>query len=61
MNFLIVRLGALGDIVHTVPAVAALRRAHPDARIDWVVDARHAAFAELVLPVDRIIRWRRRP
>ena len=48
MNFLIVRLGALGDIVHTVPAVAALRRAHPDARIDWVVDARHAAFAELV-------------
>jgi heptosyltransferase I len=56
MNFLIVRLGALGDIVHTVPAVAALRRAYPDARIDWVVDARLAAFAELVLPVDRIIR-----
>ena len=56
MNFLIVRLGALGDIVHTVPAVAALRTAHPDARIDWVVDARHAAFAELVTPVDRIIR-----
>ena len=48
MNFLIVRLGALGDIVHTVPAAAALRRAYPDARIDWVVDARHAAFAELV-------------
>jgi lipopolysaccharide heptosyltransferase I len=56
MNVLIVRLGALGDIVHTVPAVAALRRAYPDARLDWVVDARHAAFAELVLPVDRIIR-----
>jgi lipopolysaccharide heptosyltransferase I len=56
MNFLIVRLGALGDIVHTVPAVAALRRAYPDARIDWVVDARHAPFAELVLAVDRIIR-----
>ena len=56
MNFLIVRLGALGDIVHTIPAVAALRKAHPNARIDWVVDARHAPFAELVLPVDRIIR-----
>jgi heptosyltransferase I len=56
MNFLIVRLGALGDIVHTVPAVAALRRAHPDARIDWVVDARHAGFAELVTSVDRVIR-----
>ena len=55
MNVLIVRLGALGDIVHTVPAAAALRRAFPEARIDWVVDARHAAFADLIVPVDRII------
>ena len=55
MNILVVRLGALGDIVHTVPAVAALRRAFPDGHIDWVVDARHAAFVDLVLPVDRII------
>ena len=29
---LIVRLGALGDIVHALPAVAAMRRAWPDAR-----------------------------
>ncbi|MGH9370992.1 MAG: glycosyltransferase family 9 protein [Vicinamibacterales bacterium] len=56
MNILIVRLGALGDIVHTIPAVAALRRAFPDARIDWVVDARHADVVELVTPVDHIIR-----
>jgi lipopolysaccharide heptosyltransferase I len=56
MNILIVRLGALGDIVHTVPAAGALRRAFPDARIDWVVDARHAPFAELVLAVDRVVR-----
>jgi heptosyltransferase I len=55
MNILIVRLGALGDIVHTVPAAAALRRAFPEARLDWVVDARHAAFADLVLPLDRVI------
>jgi lipopolysaccharide heptosyltransferase I len=55
MNTLIVRLGALGDIVHTVPAAAALRRAYPDARLDWVVDARHAGFARLVTVVDRII------
>ena len=59
MNFLIVRLGALGDIVHTVPAAAALRRAYPDARIDWVVDARHAPFARLVTVVDRIITLER--
>ena len=33
-RFLVVRLTALGDILHTVPAVAALRAAHPKARID---------------------------
>ena len=55
MNILIVRLGALGDIVHAVPAAAALRRAFPEARIDWVVDARHEAFADLVIPLDRVI------
>ena len=31
MNILIVRLGALGDVVHAVPAAAALRSAFPDA------------------------------
>ena len=35
------RLGAIGDIVHTVPLGVALRRAHPEARIDWLVEARH--------------------
>jgi lipopolysaccharide heptosyltransferase I len=53
MRFLIVRLGALGDIVHAVPAAAALRAAHPDAVIDWVVDARHREFLDLVTVIDR--------
>ena len=48
MNVLIVRLGALGDIVHAMPAAAALRAAFPDARIDWLVDARHRAIVDLV-------------
>jgi lipopolysaccharide heptosyltransferase I len=55
MNILIVRLGALGDIVHAIPAAAALRRAFPSARIDWLVDARHREILELVEPIDRII------
>jgi heptosyltransferase-1 len=33
-RFLIVRLGSLGDIVHAIPAVAALRTRHPGAHID---------------------------
>jgi lipopolysaccharide heptosyltransferase I len=47
-SFLIVRLGALGDIVHGLPALAALRASFPDARIDWLVDRRHLAMLELV-------------
>lgn len=55
MNLLIVRLGALGDIIHTVPAAAALRNAFPDARIDWLVDAKHREMIELVTVIDRAI------
>lgn len=33
-----VRLGAMGDILHALPAVTALRTAHPDWVIDWVVE-----------------------
>jgi lipopolysaccharide heptosyltransferase I len=53
MRFLIVRLGALGDIVHAIPVAAALRRAHPTARIDWLVSAKHAAILDLVTVLDR--------
>jgi heptosyltransferase-1 len=55
MNILIVRLGALGDIIHAVPAAAAIRRAHPHARIDWLVDARHRQMIDLITVVDRAV------
>ncbi len=47
-SYLIVRLGALGDIVHALPAAAALRGARPGARIDWLADVRHRPLLELV-------------
>jgi lipopolysaccharide heptosyltransferase I len=50
---LIVKLGALGDIVHAIPVAAALRRAFPAARIDWLVSARHREILDLVPVVDR--------
>ena len=53
MNILIVRLGALGDVVHAIPAAAALRAAMPDARIDWLVEAKHRPIVDLVTVVDR--------
>ncbi len=42
MKVLIIRVGAMGDVLHALPAVTALRREHPDWTIDWVVDPRWA-------------------
>jgi lipopolysaccharide heptosyltransferase I len=61
---LIVRLSAIGDVVHALPAVAALRAAHPAARITWVAERSAAAILDNVPVVDRVIevdtrRWRR--
>ena len=39
---LVVRLGAMGDVIHALPAVAALRDAFPTARIGWAVEERWA-------------------
>jgi lipopolysaccharide heptosyltransferase I len=52
-SVLIVRLGALGDLVHALPAAAALRDAWPEARIDWLVDRRYRALLEFVPIIDR--------
>jgi heptosyltransferase-1 len=38
MQVLIVKSSSLGDIVHALPAARALKRAHPEARIDWLVE-----------------------
>ena len=41
-RFLLVRLGSLGDVIFTLPTLAALRDTFPDAQIDWVIDRRWA-------------------
>jgi heptosyltransferase-1 len=35
---LIVRIGSMGDVLHAIPAVAALRELHPDWRIGWAIE-----------------------
>jgi lipopolysaccharide heptosyltransferase I len=52
-RFLLVRLGAFGDIVHAIPVAAALSRAFPSARIDWIVSAKHRELLDLVPIIDR--------
>jgi heptosyltransferase-1 len=45
-RFLVVRLGSLGDIVHTFPAVAALRESFPSANIVWLTHPRWAFLVQ---------------
>jgi heptosyltransferase-1 len=37
MKILVIRVGAMGDVLHALPAVTALRRARPEWEIDWVI------------------------
>jgi heptosyltransferase-1 len=41
-RLLIVRLSAMGDVIHTLPAVQALRDAFPQAHIGWLIEERWA-------------------
>jgi heptosyltransferase-1 len=41
-RLLIVRLSAMGDVIHTLPAVHALRAAFPHAHIGWLIEERWA-------------------
>lgn len=45
-KFLVVRLGSMGDIVHTFPAVAGLRESFPNSEIVWLTHPKwHALVA----------------
>ncbi len=46
MNILLVRLSALGDVVLTLPTLAALAEARPDVRIGWAVQESFAPLLE---------------
>jgi heptosyltransferase-1 len=54
-RYLLVRLGSLGDVIHAIPAAAALRAHAPSAQIDWLVDPRYVGVVQMVHGVDRAI------
>jgi heptosyltransferase I len=57
MRILIIKLSSIGDVVHTLPAAALLRRALPDARIAWVVERRAAAILKDSPVIDELIEF----
>jgi len=58
-RILVVRLGAMGDIIHTLPAVASLKHSFPGSRLTWVVESRWAPLLEGNPFVDRLVRLER--
>jgi lipopolysaccharide heptosyltransferase I len=59
-NILVVRLGAMGDIVHVIPAVKNLKMAFPSAYIAWLVEDRHEDLVEGVPEIDEVIVFPRK-
>lgn len=55
-RILISRLSALGDLVCSLPAAAALKRTFPESHITWVADPRFGAVAECCEAVDEVIK-----
>jgi len=55
MRILIVKLSSIGDIIHTLPALAAIRRAMPDANISWVVEENVAEMLRGNTLIDNLI------
>jgi heptosyltransferase I len=47
-RILIVRMSALGDIVHALPVLSAIRAAHPGVEVDWLADRKYAGILAFV-------------
>jgi len=64
VNILVVKLSAIGDVIHTLPSVACLRRRYPDAHMTWVIEEAAADLIRNHPHLDRVIvsprkRWLR--
>lgn len=66
MHMLLVKTTSLGDVVHNLPVASDIRRRHPDAVIDWLVEDDFAEIPRMHPAIRRVIpsglrHWRRRP
>jgi len=62
-RLLVIRLSSIGDIVHALPAVAALGESFPQLEIHWLIEKRYASllagnpYVRRILPLDTL-SWR---
>ena len=60
MNILIVKLSAIGDVIHTLPALNAVRKHYPHASITWLVEEEAAPLVQGHKAIDRVIVSKRK-
>lgn len=58
-SILVIRLGAMGDILHALPAVAGLKASFPRSRISWLVARRWMPLLEGNPAIDELIPFER--
>ena len=56
-RFLIVKLGALGDVLRTTPVLQRLRQEHPDAHVTWITAPEAAPLLADIPTIDRVLTW----
>lgn len=59
-KILIIKLSAIGDVVHTLPLLEVLKANHPEARIDWAVEEASAEIVRGHPLLERVLVSRRR-
>ncbi|MBN2373746.1 glycosyltransferase family 9 protein [bacterium] len=60
MRILIIKLSSLGDVIHCLPSLDALKRGFPGSKIDWLVENQHAEILEGHPDIDHLIVLRRK-
>ncbi len=59
-NIFVIKPSSLGDVVHTLPAVALVKRHWPTARLSWLINPEWAPLLEGNLHIDEVVLFPRR-
>lgn len=61
MRLLVVKTSSMGDVVHAMPVIGDILHRHPQAQIDWLVEAPFAAIAQMHPGIRRVwpMAWRK--
>jgi 3-deoxy-D-manno-octulosonic-acid transferase/heptosyltransferase-1 len=60
MRILIIKLSAIGDVVHSLPVLSALKRLYPNSSIHWLVEEAAAGLLQNHPLLDRVLICRRK-